>query len=115
LTYLEWALANPTHFQIISSRSLIDFDGSASLVQQNAAIRKEMADLLTKAAAEGQLASDVDLDELILVSRAFTYGLARMVIDGHLRGWHPTEPPAIAVRGALRLFIDQIFNRSKTH
>jgi AcrR family transcriptional regulator len=113
LAYLEWALANPTHFQIISSRSLIDFDGSAGLLRQNAAIRKEMSDLLAEAAKQGQLASDFDLDQLILASRAFTYGLARMVVDGHLPGWHPTETPTIAVQRALRLFIDRVFNRSR--
>ncbi len=39
--YLEWAIANPTHFQIISSRTLIDFDGSDSLRDQNEAVRPD--------------------------------------------------------------------------
>lgn len=106
--YLEWALANPTHFQIISSRTLIDFEASSSLLDQNRAIRETMVELLTQAQHQGRLASDVDLEQLVLAARAFVYGLARMAIDGHFPEWHPSEPPAIAVRRALCLFMSQM-------
>jgi AcrR family transcriptional regulator len=107
--YLDWALSNPTHFQIISSRTIIDFDASSKLVDQNAAIRDRMVDLLLQAQQLGQLPPAVDLNLVILSSRAFTYGLARMAIDGHLSGWHPRETPKKAMRGALRLFMTQLF------
>lgn len=106
--YLEWALANPTHFQIISSRTLIDFEASASLRDQNGAIRETMVELLTRAQHQGWLASDADLDQLVLAARAYVYGLARMAIDGHFPEWHPSEPPPVAVRKALRLFMSQM-------
>lgn len=106
--YLQWAIANPTHFQIISSRKLIDFEASDSLRSQNEAIRQRMAALLTEAKRQGQLAPESDVDLLVLASRAFVYGLARMAIDGHFPEWHPAEPPALAVRRALRLFISRI-------
>jgi hypothetical protein len=51
----------------------------------------------------------MDLNHLVLVTRAFAYGLARMASDGHFPVWHPSEPPAIAVRSALRLFMRRIF------
>jgi len=105
--YLEWALANPTHFQIISSRTLIDFEASSSLRDQNGAIRETMVELLTKVRNQGRLAPDVDLDHLVLAARAYVYGLARMAIDGHFPEWHPSEPPPTAVRKALRLFMSQ--------
>ncbi|MGH6615223.1 TetR/AcrR family transcriptional regulator [Sphingomonas sp.] len=106
--YLQWAIANPTHFQIISSRTLIDFNGSDSLRAQNEAIRSRMVELLTQALQQGQLQSDVDFEHLVLGARALVYGLARMVIDGHFAEWHPSEPPPIAVRKSLRLFIGQM-------
>jgi AcrR family transcriptional regulator len=106
--YLEWALANPTHFQIISSRTLIDFDSSSSLRGQNGVIRETMVELLTQVQHKGRLAADVDLDHLVLAARAYVYGLARMAIDGHFPEWHPSEPPAIAVRRALRIFMSQM-------
>jgi AcrR family transcriptional regulator len=106
--YLEWALANPTHFQIISSRTLIDFEASSSLRDQNGAIRETMVELLTQAQHQGRLAPDVDMDHLVLAARAYVYGLARMAIDGHFPEWHPSEPPAMAVRRALRLFMSHM-------
>src|SRR5262245_50852897 len=39
IAYLRWALGNPAHFQVISARRLIDFDASAALGRDNAAIR----------------------------------------------------------------------------
>jgi AcrR family transcriptional regulator len=112
--YLQWAIANPTHFQIISSRTLIDFDASGSLRDQNEAIRRRMIDLLTQARQQGQLAPNTDFDHVVLAARALVYGLARMAIDGHLPEWHPGEPPSLAVRSALRLFMSQMTLPSKT-
>jgi AcrR family transcriptional regulator len=111
--YLEWAMTNPTHFQIISSRTLIDFEASSSLRDQNRAIRQTMVDLLIQAQQQGQLAPDVDLAHLVLAARAYVYGLARMAIDGHFPEWHPSEPPPVAVRRALRLFMSQMILPSK--
>ncbi|TJV14982.1 MAG: hypothetical protein E5Y16_33310, partial [Mesorhizobium sp.] len=53
---------------------------------------------------------DTDFDHLVLAARAFVYGLARMAIDGHFPEWHPSEPPSLAVRKALRLFISHMTN-----
>ncbi|MGH7002662.1 MAG: TetR/AcrR family transcriptional regulator [Alphaproteobacteria bacterium] len=106
--YLQWALANPTHFAVISSRTLIDFEASDTLRRQNDAIRQRMIDLLTRAREKGDLAADVDFDHLVLASRALVYGLARMAIDGHFPEWHPAEPPSAAMERALGLFIRQI-------
>lgn len=59
--YLRWALANPTHFAVISSRTLIDFNSSDILREQNDAIRRLMISLLTQARGSGQLAPGLDL------------------------------------------------------
>ncbi|MBA4775667.1 MAG: TetR/AcrR family transcriptional regulator [Rhizobiales bacterium] len=105
--YLRWALANPTHFEIISSRTLIDFNSSDILREQNDAIRRLMVNLLAQARENGQLAKGLDLDQLVLSSRALVYGLARMAIDGHFPEWHVAEPPSEAMHKALHLFIGQ--------
>ncbi|MFF2322359.1 TetR/AcrR family transcriptional regulator [Agrobacterium sp. NPDC058088] len=105
--YLRWALANPTHFEIISSRTLIDFNSSDILREQNDAIRRLMVSLLAQARENSQLAEGLDLDQLVLSSRALVYGLARMAIDGHFPEWHVAEPPSEAMHKALHLFIGQ--------
>lgn len=110
--YLRWALANPTHFEVISSRTLIDFAGSKSLVEENAAIRDIMIALLERARDEGQLTTGIDFDHMMLTARALVYGLARMAVDGHFPEWHPDEPPPEAVRRSLALFIDLATRRS---
>ena len=106
--YLQWALTNPTHFEIINSRTLIDFEASDSLRTQNDAIRQRMFELLTQARERGQLIEGLDLNYVVLTARALVYGLARMAIDGHFPRWHPSEPPPQAMRQALGLFIGQI-------
>ena len=107
-SYLQWALTNPTHFEIINSRTLIDFEASDSLRTQNEAIRQRMLELLTQAREQGQLIEGLDLNYTVLTARALVYGLARMAIDGHFPRWHPFEPPPQAMRQALRLLIGQI-------
>lgn len=104
--YLKWALANPTHFEVISSRKLIDFQSSLSLRTQNAAIRDRMYGLLNEALARKELAPELVIDSVVLACRAFVYGLARMAVDGHFPEWHPAQEPAIAAKRALRAFID---------
>jgi AcrR family transcriptional regulator len=103
--YLQWALRNPTHFQIISSRSLIDIASSNRILHANDEIRSVMMRLLAEAQHDGSLAPDIDIGHLVLVIRAFGYGLARMVIDGHFPEWHAAEPPEDVVPKALRLFM----------
>jgi AcrR family transcriptional regulator len=100
--YLQWAIANPTHFEIINSRTHIEFEESEKLRTQNEAIRQRMFELLAQAR------ECLDLSHVVLAARALVYGLARTLIDGHFHRWHPNEPPPQAMRHALHLFIRQI-------
>lgn len=108
--YLAWVLAYPTHFQVVSSRTLIDFDASPMLVKENEKIRLIMHGLFTSAKEQGLLRDGVDsetaAEDFIFAARAFVYGLARMWIDGHFGEWSVTKPPAEAMNTALDLFID---------
>lgn len=106
--YLRWAIANATHFEIISSRSIIDFDGSESLRRDNSEIRGLMVDLLARARDLGQIREGLDFDHLVLSARALVYGLARMAIDGHFPDWHQGEDPQDAAQNALSMYISQM-------
>ncbi|WP_230980527.1 TetR-like C-terminal domain-containing protein [Oryzicola mucosus] len=103
--YLNWALANPTHFQVISSRTLIDFHGSEKLVAENEAIRLIMEKLIDDARRRGLLRHGIEIEDLIFSSRAFIYGVARMWIDGHFLEWRIERPAAQAMSAALDMFI----------
>ncbi len=106
--YLRWALSNTTQFEIISSRTLIDFNSSESLRRDNEEIRLLMSDLLGRAQEGGLLREELDFDHLILGARALVYGLARMAVDGHLPEWHQTGSPIDAVQRSMSLFVSQI-------
>jgi AcrR family transcriptional regulator len=104
--YLRWAIRNPTHFQIVSQRDSIDFDGSATLTGGNAELQSLMLGLFGDAQAQRRLRMS-DLPLAIIMSRAFVYGLARMHADGHFPSWNvaPEEAEAVMAR-ALRVFVD---------
>lgn len=86
LAYLRWAMRNPTHFEVISSRRLFDHDKSASVSRNNAELIDLTERTLAEAFAAGQLRSD-DLKAVQIAGRALVYGFARMNIDGHFPRW----------------------------
>lgn len=109
--YLSWALSNPTHFDVIASRTLIDFHGSKILTGETEAIRVIMVDLIAQGQASGRISHEIPADTLMLSARAFIYGLCRMWVDGHFREWHVEKPAGEAMREAVELFIDMIGGR----
>lgn len=86
VAYLRWAFQNPTHFQIISTRSLIDWDSSESLRRDNEAVRSLLEGSMLEAQGRGMLRSN-NITETQIAARALVYGLARMYIDGHFAQW----------------------------
>jgi hypothetical protein len=84
--YLHWAIHNPTHFQIISTRSLIDWGSSESLRADNKLVRSLMERAITDAEEQGKLRS-ANIAQTQIAGRAIVYGLGRMYIDGHFAQW----------------------------
>ena len=111
LAYLRWAMRNPTHFEIISSRRFFDHERSAKLSRDN----NELIDLtertLAEAFAKGQLRSP-DLKQVQIAGRALVYGFARMNLDGHFPRWGVAQVEAERTAEAiLDLFIEGIRRR----
>jgi AcrR family transcriptional regulator len=86
VAYLRWAFQNPIHFQIVSTRGLLDWDGSEALRRDNEAVRSLLEGSMLEAQARGMLRSD-SIVETQIAARALVYGLARMFIDGHYGQW----------------------------
>ena len=57
---------------------------------------------------DGRLRPGTDPETLMLSLRAFTYGVARMWIDGHFREWRVEKPAPEAASAALDQFIGMI-------
>ena len=111
LAYLRWAMRNPTHFEIISSRKFFDHDASAGVSRDNSELIELTERTLADAFAAGQLRSG-DLKRVQIAGRALVYGFARMNIDGHFPRWGVagTEAEKTA-ESILDLFIEGIAKR----
>ena len=108
VAYLRWAIRNPTHFQIISTRSLIDWDSSESLRRDNEAVRVAdgRRDGGSAAAKHAQIKRHADTQ---IAGRALVYGLARMAIDGHFAQWATSGQTAEqTTQNVLRHFVSLI-------
>ena len=111
LAYMRWAMKNPTHFEIISSRRFFDHDKSAGVSQDNAELIELTERTLAEAFAAGQLRSP-DLKRVQIAGRALVYGFARMNIDGHFPRWGVAGGDAErTAEGILDLFIAGIASR----
>ena len=109
--YMRWVVRNPEHFQVISNRTLIDFDGSASLRRDNAEIRELMEQLLSEQRQHAPLLQD-DLKVISFTARALAYGIARMYVDGHLPQWDiPADEAERAFNAAFDLLVESVVAR----
>jgi AcrR family transcriptional regulator len=109
--YMRWVVRNPAHFQVISNRKLIDFDGSESLRRDNAEIRGRMEQLLTEQRQRAPLLRD-DIKTISFAARALAYGVARMYIDGHFPQWDiPADQAESSFEAAFDLFTDAIVSQ----
>jgi len=111
LAYLRWAMRNPTHFEIISSRRLFDHDRADAISSDNAELIALTERTLADAFAAGQLRV-LDLKQVQIAGRALVYGFARMNIDGHFPRWGVAAGEAERTAEAvLDLFIAGIAKR----
>ncbi|NOJ47531.1 TetR/AcrR family transcriptional regulator [Bradyrhizobium archetypum] len=111
LAYLRWAMRNPTHFEVISSRRLFDHDRAAAISSDNAELIALTEQTLAEAFVAGQL-RPADLKQIQIAGRALVYGFARMNIDGHFPRWGLAAPEAEQTAEAiLDLFIEGIAKR----
>jgi AcrR family transcriptional regulator len=108
LAYLRWAMRNPTHFEIISSRRFFDHDSADGVSRDNAELIDLTERTLAEAFAQGQLRIP-DLKRVQIAGRALVYGFARMNIDGHFPRWGVAGADAErTAEGILDLFIEGI-------
>ena len=106
--YLHWAFRNPTHFQIMSTRSLIDWDGSEPLRRDNDAVRALLEDSMVEAQKRSMLRSD-NIADTQIAARALVYGLARMHIDGHFAQWASAgQTGEQTAQDVLKLFVSLV-------
>jgi AcrR family transcriptional regulator len=110
VAYLRWAFQNPTQFQIISTRSVLDWDGSESLRRDNDAVRSLLEESMLEAQRRSLLRSD-NIADTQIAARALVYGLARMHIDGHFAQWaRAGQTGKQTAQNVLKLFVSLVGN-----
>jgi AcrR family transcriptional regulator len=112
LAFLNWAMRNPTHFEVISSRRFFDHDKSPAVSAGNAEVIGLTERILREAHVRGQLGTS-DVKQVLIGGRALVYGFARMAIDGHFPRWGVAEAEVDRTAEAiLDLFITGIARRA---
>jgi AcrR family transcriptional regulator len=105
LAYLRWAFANPTLFEVISTRDLFDLDEAEDLRSQNQRLIA-LTEQTLKDAADRALVERAEIPRILIAGRALVYGLARMQLDGQFSRWG-VKGGSVAASAieALELFI----------
>ena len=112
MAYVRWAMRNPTHFEILSSRRFFDHEKAAGVSADNAELIDLTERTLAEAFAQGQLRPG-NLKSVQIAGRALVYGFARMNIDGHFPRWGVDGAEAERMAGAIiDLFIEGIARRA---
>lgn len=111
--YLDWAFQNPRHFRLLSNRDLAPALPGSIVQRYNDAMHDLLQSMLKRSVDNGELHPQTDVDMLMLLSRSQVYGLARMVLDGHMIEWGYGDQPQETAYRALDHFV-QIVARAQT-
>ncbi|MDB6178866.1 WHG domain-containing protein [Paracoccus sp. Z330] len=106
--YIEWADAHPSQFRLLSDDRLLNPLQIPSLRRYATSLDELMARMLERARDAGHLAADENIPLMVLSSRSFAYGLARMVVDQRMCEWYPDTPQIEAAKIALHDFVRRI-------
>jgi AcrR family transcriptional regulator len=102
LAYIRYAIAHPRRFQLLHAESCADPSALALFTRD-----KEVVALIARAQREGLL-NPGPPEAVHLAAQALTYGLARMIVDGHL----PREGAEARAEAVLDVFGRGIAARS---
>ncbi|CAM2152971.1 WHG domain-containing protein [Pararobbsia alpina] len=108
--FLRWAHDNPVQFQVMSTPALVDLNASG-LAEGYRHIRAELRRLIAAAAADGDIYC-ISVEDTLVSTRSFIYGLARMHVDGHFPGWGVRDNEALSTM--QRLFDSYLYRLRRT-
>lgn len=103
--YVRWAAEHRMQFRLITSHPTMDAMRIPELRRYLDSVTDLMARMLERARDAGHLREDEDLVMIMLSSRAFANGLARMVVDGRMGSHLPCRDPVEAAELALADFV----------
>lgn len=103
--YVRWATEHPLQFWLITGHPSLNTLQQPELRRYLDSIADLMTRMLERARKAGRLRADEDIPMMVLSSRIFAYGLARMVIDGRMEDCLPSLSPQDAAEVAMADFV----------
>lgn len=82
--YLDWAATYPVQFRMVSDRQMVNVADEPRLRRYLESLNELMARMLTRARDDGRLHPQEDIPLLVLSSRCFATGTARMMVEGRM-------------------------------
>lgn len=109
---VEWAVENRDDFHVLNLPLVGQVVDGEELARYHRSLQELTASMLDRAREQGRLRPDMDPLTMLVIVRAFTYGLSRLYVDRQLRVWLPDEQDldkAAALTAALDAFAGMLF------
>lgn len=111
--YLDWADCHRAQFRLMSDQRLLEVMNVAGLRRYVDSVTDLMTRMLTRAKTEGLIHPKEDIPLLVLSSRSFAYGLARMVVDDRMVDGTLGNDPVATAKMLTRDFILRVARSSQ--
>lgn len=112
--YVTWVARHPVQYRLIADEAYLGPTATAHLRRYLDSLNTLMERILQRAQANGMLAEDQDVRLIVLSSRIFASGLAKMLLDQRLTEWDRETPPVQTARRAMAHFV-RSFARGTAH
>lgn len=103
--YIRWAVTYPIQFRMFSEYRQTNLQAVPQLARYIDSVMDLMVKMLERARDSGRVHPDENIPLLVLSSRTYAYGLARLLVDGQMKSWYPGTDPLEAAQLAMRDFV----------
>jgi hypothetical protein len=111
--YLTWVLQYPSQFRLMSDERMLDNASYETVRRYQNSINELASRMMYRAQAQGQLHPKENVPALVLTSRCFVYGTARMIVDGRLGDFCVKTDPMTAAQDIARDYIRRVARGSQ--
>lgn len=111
--YLDWAQRHPDQFRLMMDCRFVNALKVPALRRYTDSLAELMERLLVRAREAGRLHPREDIPLLVLSSRCYVNGVARMMVDGRLQEWAPEGEPLTVAKTLTHDFVRRIARSSQ--
>jgi hypothetical protein len=103
--YLTWTAKYPSQFRLMSDQRVLNAASYKKIRKYQDSINELASRMMYRAQAQGQLHPKENIPALILTSRCFVYGVARVIVDGRIRDFSDDIDPMQAAQNIARDYV----------